>query len=125
MVRELIATIIENDGYCAVETQDGRAAYRQLLSDSSFAVVILEMTLPHLKGLDIVRYMRTEKRLMKIPVVVISGGNQLRLMADSFAAGANAFLHKPFTAQQLETTLRMFLSQNQPHAIQKPASISA
>ena len=110
----LVAEIVEEEGYSALLTEDGRAAYRLLLSDSDFAAVVLDMTLPDLLGLDIMRYMRTEKRLMRIPVVMISGGDELRLMAESFAAGASAFLRKPFTPEQLKTTLRMFTSQTQP-----------
>ena len=113
-ILDLIATIVQEEGYSVVSREDGRAAYRQLLSDSDFAAVFLDMTMPNLRGLDIMRYMRTEKRLMRIPVVMISGGDDLRLMAESFAAGASAFLRKPFTAEQLKTTLRMFTNQTRP-----------
>ena len=107
-VLHLLASIVKEEGFSVVSTEDGRAAYRQLVSDSDFAAVVLDMTMPHLRGLDIMRYMRTEKRLMRIPVVMISGGDELRLIAESFAAGASAFLCKPFSPDQLKTTLRMF-----------------
>ncbi|MFS8085777.1 MAG: hypothetical protein ACMG6H_09120, partial [Acidobacteriota bacterium] len=57
-----------------------------------------------------VRYMKTEKRLMKIPVVVVSGDQGLKLISDSFAAGAIMFLPKPFNADQLRRTLHIALS---------------
>jgi len=50
------------------------------------------MMIPHLKGIDIIRYMRTEKRLMRIPIMMISAEHDIKLMASSFAAGASVFL---------------------------------
>jgi CheY-like chemotaxis protein len=109
-IRKLITAIAEEEGYTVVALADGREAYRRLMSDANFSAVILDLMMPHLKGPDIARYMRTEKRLMRIPVVIITGGDQLSLMADSFEAGATAFLPKPFTAEQLQNTLRLFLN---------------
>jgi FixJ family two-component response regulator len=56
--------------------------------------------------------MKTEKRLMRIPVVVVSGALGLKTSADSFAAGAIAFLPKPFTSACLHSTVRLVLSNN-------------
>jgi CheY-like chemotaxis protein len=109
-VRRLITSVVEGEGYPVVALGDGREAYRQLKSDANFGVVILDMMMPHLKGIDIARYMRTEKRLMRIPVVMITGGDELSRMAESFSAGASAFLPKPFTTEQLQNTLRLFLN---------------
>src|SRR5882762_6330757 len=109
-IRKLITTIVEEEGYTVVALADGREAYRRLMSDANFGAVILDLMMPHLKGPDIARYMRTEKRLMRIPVLMITGGDELSLMADSFEAGATAFLPKPFTPEQLQSTLRLFLS---------------
>jgi len=89
---------------------DGREAYRLLKSDADFKIAIFNMTMPNLRGLDIVRYMKTEKRLMRIPVLVVSGEPGLKQMSDSFAAGATVFLAKPFTPDQLQRTLRIALS---------------
>lgn len=109
-VRRLITSIAEEQGYTVVALEDGREAYRKLVSDADFGAVILDMQMPHLEGPDIVRHMRTEKRLMRIPVLMITGGDELSLMAKSFEAGATAFLPKPFTAEQLQSTLQLFLS---------------
>ena len=88
---------------------DGREAYRILQSDGDFRAAVFDMMMPHLKGLDIIRYMRTEKRLMRIPIMMISAEQDIKLMANSFTAGASAFLPKPFTPEQLRNTLRMLL----------------
>ncbi|MBA3242039.1 MAG: response regulator, partial [Acidobacteria bacterium] len=64
----------------------------------------------HLRGIDLMRHMRTEKRLMRIPVMMMTAESDLKLRQEGFAAGAILFLPKPFTTVQLQTTLRMLVS---------------
>jgi CheY-like chemotaxis protein len=106
----LLISIAEKEGYAIVTVEDGREAYRVLKSDGNFSAVVFDMTVPHLDGVEIVRYMKTEKRLMQIPIVVVAGPQGLKLIAECFAAGAIAFLPKPFTTEQLRRTLRMAIS---------------
>jgi CheY-like chemotaxis protein len=100
----------EKEGYQVVTVEDGREAYRMLKSDGDFQAAVFDVTMPHLEGVEIVRYMKTEKRLMRIPIVIIAGEHGLKLITECFAAGAIAFLPKPFTAEQLRRTLRMVIS---------------
>ncbi len=110
LTSQMLTTIAEKEGYQVVSVSDGGEAYRTLKSDAHFKAAIFNMAMPNLKGLDIIRYMKTEKRLMRIPVVVVSGEQGLKLISDSFAAGATMFLSKPFTSDQLQRSLRVALS---------------
>jgi CheY-like chemotaxis protein len=92
-----------------VVANDGREAYRILQSDSQFRAAILDMTMPFLEGLDLIRYMRSERRLMRIPIMMITAQQDIKLMANSFSAGATAFLPKPFTPDQLQSAIRMLI----------------
>jgi DNA-binding NtrC family response regulator len=108
----LLTSIAGTNGYNVVQVSDGREAYRILKLDSNFRAAIFNINLPHLKGMDLLRYMKTEKRLMRIPVVVVSGAQGLKTVSDSFAAGALAFLPKPLTAARLHSTVRLAISTN-------------
>jgi len=110
VMRKLLTSIVRNEGYDAVVVDDGREAYRILQADSDFKAGIFDMMKPHLEGLDIIRYMRTEKRLQRIPVMMISAERDLQLMARSFEAGATLFLTKPFNSDQILGTLRILLN---------------
>jgi DNA-binding response OmpR family regulator len=66
--------------------------------------------MPHLQGLDVIRFMRTEKRLKRIPVLMITSEQDLKLITESFAAGVTLFLPKPFTSQLFLSTLRLLLN---------------
>ena len=104
---QLLHAMAEKEGYQVVSVDDGRQAYRILKSDANFAAAVFNMTVPHLRGVDIVRHMKTEKRLMRIPVIIVAGEHGLKLITESFAAGALAFLPKPFTTEKLVRTLRL------------------
>jgi CheY-like chemotaxis protein len=114
VIRHLVTSIVTKLGFTAVTLSDGRAAFSLLKADADFKAAILDMSMPFLEGLDLIRYMRTEKRLMRIPVVLITAEQDIKLMADSFAAGATAFLPKPFTPEQLQSLLRMLLAAKLP-----------
>ena len=124
---QLLATIGRGEGYQVVSVDDGRQAYRILKSDADFAAVVFNMTMPNLKGVDIVRYMKTEKRLMRIPVILVAGEHGLKLIRDGFAAGALAFLAKPFTTEKLARTLRLAIGcprgRRDPH--ERPEKVAA
>jgi len=109
VMRHLVTTMVKQQDCEVVVVNDGRAAYRILQSDSQFRAAILDMTMPFLEGLDLVRYMRSEKRLMRIPIMMITAEQDIKLMASSFSAGATAFLSKPFTPEQLQSAIRMLI----------------
>jgi DNA-binding response OmpR family regulator len=109
VMRHLVTTIIKQQECEVVVANDGREAYRILQTDSQFRAAIFDMTMPYLEGLDLVRYMRSERRLMRIPIMMITAEQDIKLMASSFSAGASAFLPKPFSPDQLQGAIRMLL----------------
>ena len=110
VIRHLVTRLVEKSNYEAVVCADGREAIRVLQSDSNFCGAIFDMMMPHLEGLELIRFMRTEKRLMRIPVLMITSESDLKLMANSFSAGATLFLPKPFTADQFHNTFKLLLN---------------
>jgi DNA-binding response OmpR family regulator len=109
VIRHLLTAVVKQQQCEVVTASDGREAYRILQADSKFRAAILDISMPFLEGLDLVHYMRSEKRLMKIPIMIITAEENLKLMNDSFSAGATAFLPKPFTPEQLESAICMLL----------------
>lgn len=109
-ILRLVTAIVEKEGYSVVPARDGREAYRLLQTDSDFIAGIFDVIMPHIQGPELVRYMRTEKRLMKIPVMMMTAEQNPKLSSDSFAAGAVVFLPKPFTTAQLQIMLRMLIA---------------
>ncbi|HEY0460792.1 MAG TPA: response regulator [Pyrinomonadaceae bacterium] len=110
-ILRLVKAIVEKEGYTVVTARDGKEAYKVLQSGEAFTAAIFDVVMPYIQGTELVRYMQSEKRLMKIPVIMMTAEQNSKLSSDSFAAGAVAFLPKPFTNAQLQTMLRMFVRQ--------------
>jgi len=109
-ILRLVTAIVEKEGYRVVPARDGREAYKILQSDSDFVAGIFDVVMPNIQGPELVRYMKTEKRLMKIPVMMMTAEQNPKLSSDSFSAGAVVFLPKPFTTAQLQIMLRMLIA---------------
>ncbi len=111
-ILRLVKVIVEKEGYTVVSARDGKEAYKFLQSSEPFAAAIFDVVMPYIQGTELVRYMQSEKRLMKIPVIMMTAEQNPRLSSDSFTAGAVAFLPKPFTTSQMQTMLRMCVQKN-------------
>jgi len=112
-ILRLIKTIVEKEGYTVVPARDGKEAYKLLQSGEQFAAAIFDVVMPYIQGTELVRYMHSEKKLMKIPVLMMTAEQNPRLSGESFSAGAVAFLPKPFTTSQLQMMLRTCVRKNQ------------
>lgn len=112
-ILRLVKLIIEKEGYTVIAARDGKEAYKLLQSDEPFIAAVFDVVMPYIQGTELVRYMQSEKRLMKIPVIMMTAEQNPRLSSESFSAGAVAFLPKPFTTVQLQTMVRMFIQRGQ------------
>lgn len=108
-ILRLVTAILEKENYAVVAARDGREAYKVLQNDPNFTAAIFDVVMPHISGPELVRYMKTEKRLMKIPVMMMTAEQDPKLSSDSFSAGAVVFLPKPFTTAQLNIMLQMLI----------------
>lgn len=106
----IIARIAEKSGYQPVVVHDGQEAYRILSSESNFAAAIFDVELPKIKGTDLLKYMRTEKRLSFIPVVMMTASSDyVKLQVESRESGATFFISKPFERATFETIFKMMV----------------
>ena len=108
-ILRLIATILEKENFKVVTARDGREAYKILQADPNFTAAILDVVMPHISGPELVRYLKSEERLKRIPVMMMTAEQDPKLSSDSFSAGAIVFLPKPFTTAQLQIMLQMLI----------------
>ncbi len=104
----LIRTLVEGEGFSTVTAMDGKEAYRILKSDRRIIAAIVDVMMPYIQGTELVKFMQTDDRFKKIPVIMMTAEQSPKLPSKSFAAGAVAFLPKPFTNAQLRAMLRTF-----------------
>ncbi len=111
-ILRLVSAILEKENYGVVTARDGREAYKILQSDPNFTAAILDVVMPHISGPELVRFMKTEKKLMRIPVMMMTAEQDPKLSSESFSAGAVVFLPKPFTTSQLQIMLQMLIGKS-------------
>jgi CheY-like chemotaxis protein len=104
----LVRTLVEGEGFSTVTAMDGKEAYRILKSDRRIIAAIVDVMMPYIQGTELVKFMQTDDRFKKIPVIMMTAEQSPKLPSKSFAAGAVAFLPKPFTNAQLRAMLRTF-----------------
>ncbi len=110
IIMQLVKDVVVEEGYSAVSVEDGGQAYRILAKDNDFVAGIFDVKLPAIQGTDLLRHMQTEKRLSKIPVLIMTGEQSVSVRAESFSAGAAIFLPKPFTRASLQGMFRALVS---------------
>ncbi len=112
-ILRLVKIIVEKEGFTVLSARDGKEAYKFLQSGEPLAAAIFDVVMPYIQGTELVKHMQSEKRLMQIPVIMMTAEQNPRLPSESFASGAVAFLPKPFTTVQLQTMLRMFVQKDE------------
>lgn len=106
----MVSAIVESEGYVVIAASDGREALRYLKEEPHLAAAIFDMSMPYLKGLDLILHMKGDERLRRIPVGMITAERDPKVWDDSVAAGVSVFLPKPFTPPQVAMMLRMMQS---------------
>jgi CheY-like chemotaxis protein len=109
MTLEMVRVIVESQGYEVVTASDGREAFKILKQDADFSAAIFDMMMPHLDGLDLIHFMKTDARLGQIPIGMITAEQDPKIWDDSLAAGTKVFLPKPFTPPQIQMMLQMLV----------------
>jgi CheY-like chemotaxis protein len=104
-LRELIRASLD-DGYLFAEASDGLTAL-ELAREVEPDVVVLDLMLPRLGGLEVLARIRADEHLRHVPVLVITAWNETR--EDVLAAGAAEFTTKPFDPDALKASIERLI----------------
>ncbi|WP_008316293.1 response regulator [Leptolyngbya sp. PCC 6406] len=81
--------------------RNGEEALRILLGvDPLPTVVLLDLKLPKIDGLEVLRQIRTQERTRRLPVVVLTSSSEDRDIVESYSLGANSYVRKPIEFDQ-------------------------
>jgi len=110
IIMQMVKDIVVDEGYTVVCAQDGAEGYRILSKDNDFVGGIFDVKMPAIEGTDLLRHMQTEKRLSRIPVMIMTGEQSVAIHNESFGAGAAVFLPKPFTRLAMQGMFRALVA---------------
>jgi len=94
-VRALERVLLEKNGFRVVEVGDGSAAIEHFGGGGECALVVLDLDLPTLNGLEVLRRIRSTASTAGIPVVVLTGSDGGDAEVDAMDAGADDYIRKP------------------------------
>ncbi len=110
-VRNYIRSYLEKSYQCyeAVDGQDGLNKVRELIPD----LVISDIMMPKMNGLEFCRHMKTDERTSHIPVLMLTAKADIDSKVKGLETGADAYLTKPFEAKELTIRIKNLIDQRQ------------
>jgi DNA-binding response OmpR family regulator len=109
-VRDVIVRYLERDGHRTIEAGDGEAAKRILESEQA-ALVVLDIMLPGIDGLNVCRWIRERSAT---PVILLSALGEEADRLVGLEVGADDYVTKPFSPRELVARVRNLLRRTEP-----------
>lgn len=104
----LVSFRLERSGYEVAAAKDGEEALR-LARELSPALVVLDVMMPRLDGYEVTRRLRDDEATREIPVILLTARAQEADVARGFESGADDYLRKPFSPQELAARVQAVL----------------
>jgi DNA-binding response OmpR family regulator len=98
----VVSMFFELEGFVVVVAKNGKEAL-ELLHETKPNVILLDVMMPEMDGLELCKQIRADKRLKEIPIAVFTA-NEMR-EAEMTEAGADRFIVKPFSLDGLRITV--------------------
>ncbi len=108
-LRDLIGQMLEIGGYAVQEASDGEEAL-DMIDENPPDAVILDVMMPEMDGITVCKTLRANPATAVLPVVMLSGKTQREAVAEGLAAGANKYLCKPASFEELMNSLEEVLA---------------
>ena len=102
--REVLTQLLTQQGYSTEEADSAEQAF-DILRERLTDLLILDISLPGMSGLDFCRRLRREARLRSLPVIFLTGHAIGSAVVEAFEAGADDYMTKPFTAPELSARI--------------------
>jgi DNA-binding response OmpR family regulator len=112
-IRELVESKLISAGFDVVAVADGYAAMYEL-TESRFDIALLDVMMPGLSGLDIMRKLRDETLDIRLPVILLTAKSQEFEVETGFALGADDYVVKPFSPRDLLQRVEAVLARSAP-----------
>jgi two-component system, cell cycle response regulator len=110
MSRKLLRRAVETQGYEVVDAATGAEALKALAGDQGFDAVLLDIEMPELDGYETLERIKADESISHLPVIMISGVEDLESVVRCIEMGATDYLPKPFDAAILSARLKSSLA---------------
>jgi CheY-like chemotaxis protein len=101
VIRMLARVLLEHAGMRVTDARDGSEALALLRRDNDFAVVLLDLDMPNVGGMEVLEWIRGAPSASRLPVLILTGSEVAADTARAMAAGADGCIRKPIVASRL------------------------
>lgn len=110
MVLKMVEFKLQKEGYEVILATDGKAAIEKI-KEHSPDIIITDIMMPYLTGLEIIHHVRKELKL-KTPIIIVSSIGLEKTVLEAFQLGADDFITKPFSPNELSVRVKKLLMKN-------------
>ena len=100
-IGRIVKTKLEQGPFRVTLVFDGNEALAALAANPDIRLVLLDLMMPHLGGLDVLARMRSDARWSSLPCVILTAAGQDQRYDEAMRLGANDFITKPFSPKRL------------------------
>lgn len=120
VVRRILSYHLIKAGYAPVEARDGKEAIH-LLGVRKIQAVLLDLALPQLDGLSVLRQIRRDPRFPNLPVIVVTAKHDRSVVIEAAALGVTDYVVKPFEKDDILKRLARFVKPSEVATLRDPA----
>lgn len=107
-IAENIQVRLDVTGYAVVNAYDGKEAVEMARKEKP-DLILLDIMLPKINGIEVCEIIRSDVKLNKIPIIMITSLSAVGDVEKAFSAGANDYLPKPFEYGRLLNKIKKFI----------------
>jgi signal transduction histidine kinase len=100
-VREMLSMILETGGYAVATAENGAAAFQQCVGEQRADLIISDMNMPEMNGLELIRKLRENN--IDTPLIILTGNNEISVAVEALNSGATDYLLKDENIQDTVT----------------------
>lgn len=104
--RIVTEVVVARDGVEALDYLFGTGKFASRNVDNLPALVLLDLQLPRINGIEVLERMRADDRTKYIPVVILTTSNEQQDLLNSYKLGCNSYIRKPVDFDQFQTAVQ-------------------
>jgi len=101
--------VVVHDGAAALDYLFATGPYADRDPGALPALILLDLKLPKIDGLEVLRRLRAYSRTKLLPVVILTASTEEQDLLTGYSLGANRYMHKPVNYDQFAVTMRQLL----------------
>ena len=103
----ILSRVLGQLGFEVFEAGHGGEALVVLDADSDFQIALVDLNMPEMDGLELLKRIRKDPRFVDLPVMTVTTETEMTRVAQAVESGASEYVMKPFTREIIEDKLRV------------------